>query len=177
MGQLLSRQARLLEQVGKAIGAGRGGCWSRWKRLPVQVGKRWWDRRHWSAQGRDLRCRSPTKNPTCAKTRYHLPHDQDYPVLTAPAPRPGLSCTDGIGTGPGACPRRVGSRPLPYGLTPHLFRYPFRYPDRPFRAVGRRYPVQGRNSGRAVEWRCGKNDRHKGAGGLFSPEATPGEGS
>ena len=172
MGQLLSRQARLLEQVGKAIGAGRGGCWSRWKRLPVQV------EAVAGAGGKKMVGPAPLERAG-TRSAVQVPHQKSHlrQDWVSPSPRPGLSCTDGIGTGPGACPRRAGSRPLPYGLTPHLFRYPLRYPDRPFRAAGRRYPVQGRNSGRAVEWRCGKNDRHKGAGGLFSPEATPGEGS
>ena len=75
--------------AGAVAGAGGNGYRSRRGRLLVQVGKRRWDRRRESGSYAFQRRWSPTKNPTCAKTGYHL--HQDW---ATPAPMSGITCTE-----------------------------------------------------------------------------------
>lgn len=122
----------------------RSRCWG----MMAQVGKKGGDLRHWSAQETVLRRRSPTKNHTCAKSRAYL--RQEWVPLV---PRFVLHSSTHR-----SCPRRDGTCRRGGGSLP----------------CGRPCPGPGRSSGRAGRWRCGKNGRCRGGGGLSFPAEDPG---
>ncbi len=67
----------------------RSRCWG----MMAQVGKKGGDLRHWSAQETVLRRRSPTKKPTCAKSRAYLRHQPStFVPMGIPAPGMGSTC-------------------------------------------------------------------------------------